>query len=64
MNRMTWKQLKNYIDKHPEFLDHVAMVYDFNDGQEYEIGVTELLTESWIPYITINTKEENPALLR
>jgi hypothetical protein len=64
---MTWRQLTQYIFKHsqdPDFLDSKIKIYDFNDGEEYEANVTELLfgdcedESGWVPYLTINQEEE------
>jgi hypothetical protein len=64
---MTWRELKNYINKqareNKDFLDEVARVYDFQNGDEYEADVTELLGDSeedesgWVPYLSINTED-------
>jgi uncharacterized protein involved in high-affinity Fe2+ transport len=43
-----------------DFLDSQIKIYDFNDGEEYEANVTELLfgegedESGWVPYLTIN----------
>ncbi len=69
---MTWRELKNYINKkareRKEFLDTEVNVYDFKDGEEYVIDVTELLcgedeveeseNSNWIPYLSINDNED------
>jgi|688.fasta_scaffold32642_4 hypothetical protein len=65
---MTWKQLKNYIEKQDSgFLNGEVLVYDFYTGGEYEIDVTELLysedkqnDSGWIPYLAINTENSFP----
>jgi hypothetical protein len=63
--KMTWRELKSYIEKQDEeFMDSNIQVYDFSDGSEYEADVTELLfgedekeEAGWVPYLTINQKE-------
>jgi hypothetical protein len=64
---MTWRELKNYINKqareNKDFLNEVARVYDFNNGNEHEADVTELHGDSeedesgWVPYLSINTED-------
>jgi len=63
---LTWGDLRNYIESQDEdFLDSEVRIYDFNDGEEYDAGVTELLFgededgEGWVPYLTINEGESN-----
>lgn len=70
---MTWRELKNFINKHArerkEFLDTEVNLYDFKDGEEYEVDVTELLcgedeveeseNSNWVPYLSINDCEED-----
>lgn len=62
---MTWRELTQYIVKNSQnpdsdFLDSQIKIYDFNDGEEYEANVTELLfgedekESGWVPYLTIN----------
>lgn len=65
---MTWRELKKFIsniDKH--ILDSQVRLYDYSDGEEYDIDVTELLinecdsideNNGWVPYLSINEKEE------
>ena len=71
---MTWRELKNFINKQTrerkDFLDAEVNLYDFNDGEEYSVNLTELLcgeddhevedTENtnWIPYLSINDIKE------
>lgn len=64
---LTWGDLKNYINSQSDdFLSSEVRVYNFEDGTEYDAGVTELLfgedenEEGWVPYLTINdeAKEE------
>lgn len=63
---ITWGDLKNYIESQDEdFLDSEVRIYDFNGGEEYDAGVTELLFgddeegDGWVPYLTINEGENN-----
>lgn len=64
---MTWQELKTYlknIDK--QFLDSQVKLYDYSNGSEYEVDLTELLinerddedeNDGWVPYLSINEKE-------
>jgi hypothetical protein len=64
---MTWRELKNYINKqareNKDFLNEVARVFDFHTGSEHEADVTELHGDSeedesgWVPYLSINTED-------
>lgn len=64
---MTWQELKKFISKlDKSFLDSQVKLYDYSDGEEYEIDVTELLinerdeedeNDGWVPYLSINEKE-------
>lgn len=64
---MTWQELKKYISKMDKcFLDSQVRLYDYKDGEEYEIDITELLinecesdeeNDGWVPYLSINEKE-------
>lgn len=62
---LTWGDLKNYINSQSDdFLSSEVRVYNFEDGTEYDAGVTELLfgedenEEGWVPYLTINDEEK------
>lgn len=54
---MTWGELKEYIDNHPDILNDVAYVYDFVDGSEYQADIDEFKVNdnNWFPSITINS---------
>lgn len=68
---MTWRELKNFINKRARdnklFLDTEVNLYDFNDGQEYTVGLTELSCSveeaedgndtNWVAYLSINDKD-------
>lgn len=64
---MTWQELKKYISKiDKSFMDSQVKLYDYSNGEEYEIDVTELLinerddedeNDGWVPYLSINEKE-------
>lgn len=64
---MTWQQLKKFISKMDKsFLDSDVKLYDFSDGDEYHIDITELLinecseedqNDGWVPYLSINGEE-------
>jgi hypothetical protein len=64
---MTWQELKKYISKMDKcFLDSQVRLYDYKDGEEYEVDLTELLinecendeeNDGWVPYLSINEKE-------
>lgn len=56
---MTWLELKKYISKMDKSLlnSHIK-VYDYCDGSEYPINITELLiNDGWTPYLSINEEE-------
>jgi hypothetical protein len=60
--RMTWSELKQYIDSQDKsFLEQPVKLYDFSNGEEFFADVTELLNgnDGWTPYISINTEENN-----
>jgi hypothetical protein len=59
---MTWLELKDFINKidGPTLYSSVKL-YDFSTGEEYEVGITELLisedqeeNSGWVPYLSIN----------
>lgn len=64
---MTWQELKKFISKlDKSFLDSQVKLYDYADGEEYEVDITELLinerdeedeNDGWVPYLSINEKE-------
>lgn len=64
---MTWQQLKKFISKiDKSFLDSDVKLYDFSNGDEYNVDVTELLinecseedqNDGWVPYLSINGEE-------
>lgn len=68
---MTWRELKNFINKNARndknFLDNNVNLYDFKDGEEYDVNTTELSCgndeveddseTNWVPYLSINDKE-------
>jgi len=64
---MTWQELKKYISKMDKsFLDSQVKLYDYSDGEEYEVDITELLinerdeydeNDGWVPYLSINEGE-------
>ena len=64
---MTWQELKQLISKMDKtFLDSQVKLYDYKDGEEYEVDITELLineredndeNDGWVPYLSINEKE-------
>lgn len=68
---MTWRELKNFINKNARenkgFLDTEVQLYDFKDGEEYPVNVTELSCSddeidehsetNWVPYLSINDEE-------
>ena len=66
---MTWKELKKFISKiDKKFLDSNVKLYDYSNGDEFDIDVTELLinetdeedqNDGWVPYLSINHKELN-----
>ena len=41
---MTWQELKKFISKMDKsYLDSQVKLYDYSDGSEYNIDITELL---------------------
>lgn len=69
---MTWRELKNYINKSArsskEFLDNDVKLYDFSTGDEHDVDITELLcgeeeseleNSNWVSYLSINQEELN-----
>lgn len=68
---MTWRELKNLINKNTRknksFLDTEVQLYDFKDGEEYPVNITELSCSdeevdansetNWVIYLSINDKE-------
>ena len=68
---MTWRELKNFINKNARenksFLDTEVQLYDFKDGEEYTVNITELSCSddeidehsktNWVPYLSINDEE-------
>lgn len=68
---MTWRDLKNFINKRSKdnelFLEKDVNLYDFSDGEEYEVGITELSCSgeeledgnntNWVAYLSINEEE-------
>jgi hypothetical protein len=68
--KMTWHQLKNYIEEQSKanhgFLEQIVCVYDYEDGEEHTANIVELLEErsrnmdsGWVSYLTINDEVEN-----
>lgn len=69
---MTWRELKNFINKRAKenkgFLDATVNLYNFEDGDEHEVNITELSCSddesednsetNWVAYLSINDKEE------
>jgi hypothetical protein len=70
---MTWRELKNFINKrareNKSFLDADVKLYDFDTGDENEVDITELSCSddeveensetNWVAYLSINDKEES-----
>lgn len=68
---MTWRELKNFINKRARenkcFLDNEVNLYDFKDGEEYSVDITELSCgndeiesgsdNNWVAYLSINEEE-------
>jgi hypothetical protein len=65
---MTWRELKNIINKkareNKSFLDETVKLFDYEDGEEYDCNITELLHEAtenmntgWVFYLSINEKD-------
>ena len=69
---MTWRELKNFINKrareNKSFLDGTINLYDFETGDEHEVDITELSCSNdeaeevsetnWVTYLSINDKED------
>ena len=61
---MNWLELKNFIAKmDKDTLKSKVMLYDYSNGEEYDVDITELLCEKppkketqtgWVPYLCIN----------
>lgn len=70
---MTWRELKNFINKRARtnsgFLDSNVNLYDYNDGEEYPVDITELSCSdeevehgnetNWVVYLCINDEEQD-----
>jgi hypothetical protein len=70
---MTWRELKNFINKQSKnnssFLDSNINLYDYHDGEEYPVNITELSCgddeiedgsdTNWVVYLCINDEETN-----
>lgn len=66
---MTWRELKQFILKMDNrFLNSSVKLYDYYDGEEYSIDITELLineankedaNDGWVPYLCINNEDNN-----
>lgn len=70
---MTWRELKNFINKQSKknvgFLDSDINLYNYEDGEEYPISITELSCSddeiedgnntNWVVYLCINDEEQN-----
>lgn len=68
---MTWRELKNFINKRAKenkaFLNMDVNLYDFEDGEEYTVDITELSCgedeaeegniTNWVAYLSINHEE-------
>lgn len=64
---MTWQELKKFISKMDKcFLESQVKLYDYSNGDEHEINITELMInecdendeyDGWVPYLCINEKE-------
>jgi hypothetical protein len=68
---MTWRELKNIINKkareNKNFLDTQVNLYNFEDGNEHGVDVTELSCSdeetsedsntNWVMYLSINDEE-------
>lgn len=69
---MTWRELKNFINKRARenkgFLDATVNLYNFENGDEHEVDITELSCSkdeaednsetNWVAYLSINDEEE------
>ncbi len=70
---MTWRELKNFINKQARtnsgFLDSNVNLYDYNNGEEYPVDITELSCgddeiehdsqTNWVAYLCINDEEQD-----
>jgi hypothetical protein len=68
---MTWRELKKFIAKqsklNKDFLDNEVKLYDYSNGDETNVDITELLcneeesddNSNWVPYLSINDEEQN-----
>lgn len=70
---MTWGELKNFINKrarnNKDFLDHDVNLYDFSNGEEYRVNITELSCgedeaedgniTNWVAYLSINEEDND-----
>jgi|688.fasta_scaffold38528_6 hypothetical protein len=70
---MTWRELKNFINKrarnNKSFLDADVNLYNFDDGSEHDVDITELSCNkeesdnedgtNWVVYLSINDKDAN-----
>jgi hypothetical protein len=68
MTKMTWRELKNFINKqarnNKHFLEESVNIFDYSTGELFAGGLTELLVEAtenmdtgWVAYIAINEQE-------
>jgi hypothetical protein len=56
---MTWRELMQFIEKQDKHtLDEEVKIHIHTDNTEYQVQITELLHEGWIPYLAINEEEE------
>jgi hypothetical protein len=57
---MTWNELKTFISKmDTDYLDKQVFIYDFSNGDEHPVDITELMINGWTPYLSINNEELN-----
>lgn len=57
---MNWRELGDFISNMDEsFLNSQVKLYDFDDGEEYNVDITELMIKNWTPYLAINSEENN-----
>jgi hypothetical protein len=68
---MTWRDLKKFINKRARennlFLDTDINLYDFSNGEEYPVDITELScgddevedgsNTNWVAFLSINEKD-------
>lgn len=60
MARMTWQELKIYLDSMDEKqLDSFIYVYDASTGESIDCDVVELTddNQTWVPHIGINLSD-------